>query len=184
MIRRRPDLLALIVAVTGTLAVVAFLLGDLLLSREREIDLGTARTEHFGTMLAEHTARTYEALDILLREIASDLSSNHPEWPTWESSRGWSYVAERHTRSLPQLRDLIIFGRDGEERFISTYFPPPRINVRDRPYFTAPEQGPSATSFGPFTGRNSGRPPHALPRRIDHAGGNLPGILLGRIEPR
>ncbi|MGB4914315.1 MAG: ATP-binding protein [Candidatus Dechloromonas phosphoritropha] len=183
MIRRRPDLLALIVAVTGTLAVVAFLLGDLLLSREREIDLGTARTEHFGTMLAEHTARTYEALDILLREIASDLSSNHPEWPTWEPSRGWSYVAERHTRSLPQLRDLIIFGRDGEQRFISTYFPPPRVNVRDRPYFIALEQGKLTTSFGPFIGRISGRYTYALARRIQDAGGDFAGIVAAAIEP-
>ena len=157
MIRRHPDLLALIVALAGALAVVAFLLGDLLLSRERELELGAERIEHFGVMFGEHTARTYEAVDILLREIATDLSSNHHDWPTWEASRGWTYIAERHTRPLPQLRDLVIFSRDGEQRFISTYFPPPRINVRDRPYFTALEQGTSVTSFGPFIGRGLGR---------------------------
>jgi signal transduction histidine kinase len=183
MIRRRPDLLALIVALASTLAVVAFLLGDLLLSRERELELGTARTEQFGTMIGEHTARTHEALDIMLREIATDLSSNHQDWPTWEASRGWTYVAERHTRSLPQLRDLVIFDRDGEQRFISTYFPPPRINVRDRPYFIALEQGTSATSFGPFIGRNSGRYTYALARRIDDAGRNFAGIVIAAIEP-
>ena len=183
MIRRRPDLLALIVALAGTLAVVAFLLWDQFLSRERELDLGTARTEHFGAMLGEHTARTYEAVNILLREIANDLSSNHQDWASWEASRGWTYVAERHTRSLPQLRDLIIFDRDGEQRFISTYFPPPRINVRDRPYFIALEQGTSATSFGPFIGRNSGRYTYALARRIEDAGRNFAGIVIAAIEP-
>ena len=183
MIRRRPDLLALIVALAGALAVVAFLLGDLLLSRERELELGTERIEHFGVMFGEHTARTYEAVDILLREIATDLSSNRQDWPTWEASRGWTYIAERHTRPLPQLRDLVIFSRDGEQRFISTYFPPPRINVRDRPYFTALEQGTSVTSFGPFIGRNSGRYTYALARRIEDAGRNFAGIVIAAIEP-
>ncbi len=88
MIRRHPDLLALIVALAGALAVITFLLGDLLLSRERELELGTERIEHFGVRCGEHTARTYEAVDILLREIATDLSSNHYDWPTWEASRG------------------------------------------------------------------------------------------------
>jgi len=183
MIRRRPDLLALIVALASALAVVAFVVGDLLLSRERELDLGAARTEQFATMLGEHTARTYEALDILLREIASDLSSNHQEWTTWEASRGWAYVAERHTRSLPQLRDLIIFDRDGDQRFISTYFPPPRINVRDRPYFVALRQGSAAITFGPFIGRISGRYTYALARRIQDAGGDFAGIVIAAIEP-
>lgn len=183
MIRRRPDLLALIVALLGTLAVVAFVVGDVLLSRQRELDLGAARAEQFATMLGEHTARTYEALDILLREIASDLSGNHPEWPTWEAGHGWSYIAEHHTRSLPQLRDLILFDRDGEQRFISTYFPPPRVNVRDRPYFVALEQGSPATTFGPYIGRNSGRYTYALTRRIDDARGKFAGVVIASIEP-
>jgi len=183
MIFRRPDLQVLIVALAGALAMVAFVLGDVLLSRKSELELGMARTSAFATMLGEHTARTHEALDILLREIASDLSSNHQEWPTWEASRGWTYIAARHTRSLPQLRDLVIFDRDGEQRFISTYFPPPRVNVRDRPYFVALEQGTSAITFGPFIGRNSGRYTYALARRIEDGGRNFAGIVIAAIEP-
>lgn len=183
MIRRRPDLLALIVALASALAVVAFVLGDLLLSRERELELGIARTREFGTMLGEHTARTYEAMDILLREIASDLSTNHQEWPTWEAGRGWTYIAERHTRSLPQLRNLIIFDRDGELRFMSAYFPSERVNVRDRPYFVALEQGAAAISFGPFIGRISGRYTYALAQRIEDSAGNFAGIVTARTEP-
>jgi len=183
MIRRRPDLLALIVALVSTLAIVAFVLGNLILSRDRELDLGIARTGYFGAMLGEHTARTFDALDILLREVATDLSNHRQDWPAWEASRGWTYVAERHTRSLPQLRDLAIFDRDGEQRFISTFFPPPRVNIRDRPYFIALEQGTSKTSFGPFIGRNSGRYTYALARRIDDAGRNFVGVVVAAIEP-
>ena len=63
MIRRRPDLLALIVALVSTLAIVAFVLGNLILSRDRELDLGIARTGYFGAMLGEHTARTVRGME-------------------------------------------------------------------------------------------------------------------------
>ena len=95
MIRRRPDLLALIFALVGTLAVVAVFISDLMLSRERELEQGERRVQHFGIMLGEHTARTFEAVDILLREVATDLSENHRDWDNWEPKRGWEYLADR-----------------------------------------------------------------------------------------
>ncbi|WP_153146697.1 ATP-binding protein [Dechloromonas sp. H13] len=183
MIRRRPDLLALIVALAGTLAVVAVFISDLMLSREREMAQGERRVQHFGMMLGEHTARTFEAVNILLREIATDLSENHTEWDSWQPSRGWEYLATRHSRNLPQLRDLILFDRAGEQRFISTYFPSPRINVRDRPYFVALELGDAAATYGPYIGRNSGRYTYALARRIHDGRGNFAGASFAAIEP-
>jgi signal transduction histidine kinase len=183
MIRRRPDLLAIVVALLGTLAVAAAFLGDLLLSRESELAAGERRVQEFGVMLGEHTARSFEAVDILLREIAADLSDKPHDWERWDQRRGYEYLAKRHSRSLPQLRDLILFDRQGLQRFISTYFPTPRINVRDRPYFVALEQGQAATTFGPYIGRNSGRYTYALARRIVDARRNFAGIAFAAIEP-
>lgn len=183
MIRRRPDLLALIVALVGTLIIVAVFISDLILSRERELAEGEQRVRHFGIMLGEHTARTFEAVDILLREIANDLSENHTGWHDWDPKRGWEYLAQRHSRSLPQLRDLILFDGTGQQHFISTYFPSPRINVRDRPYFAALENGDAAASFGPYIGRNSGRYTYALVRRIHDGKQNFAGAAFAAIEP-
>ena len=157
IVRRKPEALALIVALVGTITVLTVFLSDALLSRERELDLGERRIQHFSIMLAEHTARTFEAVDILLREMAADLSNNHQEWADWEPNRGWEYVAQRHSRSLPQLRDLAAFDREGNQRYISTYFPTPRPNVADHDYFTALAAGRDATTFGPYVGRISGR---------------------------
>ena len=183
MNRRRPDLLALIVALAGTLSVAAVFISDLMLSRERELDLGEQRVQHFGTMLGEHTARTFEAVDILLREIATDLTENQHDWENWAPGYGWDYLAKRHSRTLPQLRDLILFTRTGDQRFISTYFPSPHINVRDRPYFVALEAGNTATTYGPYIGRNSGRYTYALARRIQDARKNFNGVVFAAIEP-
>lgn len=183
MLRKKPETLALLVALISTLTVLTVFLVDLLLARQRDIDAGEKRLQHFGIMMAEHTARTFEAIDVLLREMSSDLSRNRSNWEQWDPSEGWEYVAQRHSRAMPQLRDLIVFDRYGNQRFISTYFPPPSINVKDRPYFVALENGAEAATFGPYLGRNSGRYTYALARRILNADGKFAGATFGAIEP-
>lgn len=183
MRKRKPESLALVVALVGMLMVLNVFLIDLFLSRQRDIDAGDRRLQHFGIMMAEHTARAFEAVDVLLREMSADLTQNQRHWENWEPGKGWEYVAQRHSRSMPQLRDLIIFDRYGNQRFISTYFPPPRINVKDRPYFEKLEAGLESSSFGPYVGRNSGRYSYALARRILGPDGRFAGASFAALEP-
>jgi signal transduction histidine kinase len=183
MVRKKPETLALIVALAGTLTILLVFLGDLVLARHRDLAAGERRLQHFGIMMAEHTARTFEALDVLLRETSTDLSQNQRDWEKWDETRGWQYIAQRHSRAMPQLRDLIIFDRLGNQRYISTYFPAPKINVRDRPYFQALEGGAEAATFGPYVGRNSGRYTYAIARRINSNGGSFAGAVFAAVEP-
>ncbi len=183
MRKRKPETLALMVALVGMLMVLNVFLIDLFLSRQRDIEAGERRLQHFGIMMAEHTARAFEAIDVLLREMSADLTQNQRNWENWEPGKGWEYVAQRHSRSMPQLRDLIIFDRFGNQRFISTYFPPPRINVKDRPYFERLEAGHDAATFGPYVGRNSGRYAYALARRIVAPDGRFAGASFAALEP-
>jgi len=183
VLKRKPETLALFVALIGTLTILMVFLTDLLVARHRDIEAGERRLQHFGIMMAEHTARSFEAIDVLLREMATDLSHNRRNWEKWEASQGWEYVAQRHSRAMPQLRDLIIFDRYGNQRFISTYFPPPHINVKDRPYFIALENGAEAASYGPYIGRNSGRYSYAIGRRINGEGGTFTGVAFAAVEP-
>lgn len=183
MLRRKPEALALLVALISTLTVLAVFLTDLVLSRQRDLEAGERRLHHFGIMMAEHTARSFEAIDMLLREMASDLTLSRRDWPAWEAGKGWEYVAQRHSRAMPQLRDLIVFDRQGTQRFISTYFPPPPVNVRDRPYFIALENGSESASYGPYIGRNSGRYTYAIARRIADAEGEFAGVAFASVEP-
>lgn len=183
MLKRKPETLALFVALIGTLTVLFVFLADLLVARHRDFEAGERRLQHFGIMMAEHTARSFEALDVLLREMSADLSRSRRDWEKWEPSQGWEYVAQRHSRAMPQLRDLIIFDRDGNQRFISSYFPTPRINVKDRPYFIALAEGAEATTYGPYVGRNSGRYSYAIARRINNEDGAMSGVAFAAIEP-
>ena len=61
MTRKKPETLALIVALAGTLTILIVFLGDLTLARHRDLAAGERRLQHFGIMMAEHTARTFEA---------------------------------------------------------------------------------------------------------------------------
>src|SRR5574343_1720429 len=183
MASRKPETLALTISLVGTVIVLLVFLADLVVARNRDLEAGERRLQHFGIMMAEHTARTFEAVDMLLRETATDLSHSRRDWEKWEASKGWEYIAQRHSRAMPQLRDLIIFDRLGNQRFISTYFPAPQINVRDRPYFIALEGGAEAATFGPYIGRNSGRYTYAIARRIGRNGSGFGGAVFAAIEP-
>src|SRR5574343_1085347 len=183
MASRKPETLALTISLVGTVIVLLVFLADLVVARNRDLEAGERRLQHFGIMMAEHTARTFEAVDMLLRETATDLSHSRRDWEKWEASKGWEYIAQRHSRAMPQLRDLIIFDRLGNQRFISTFFPAPQINVRDRPYFIALENGAESASFGPYIGRNSGRYTYAIARRLTGDNGGFNGAAFGAIEP-
>lgn len=183
MLKRKPEQLALTLALAGTLAVLIAFLVDLTLSYKRDIDTGEQRLQQFSVMMAEHTARAFEAVDVLVKEVATDLSHSRSEWPEWEAVRGWEYIAQRHSRAMPQLRDLIIFDQTGNQRFISTYFPPPAINVRDRPYFIALENGAPWSTFGPYVGRNSGRYTYAIAHRLSDTENRFAGVAFAAIEP-
>ena len=183
MATKKPETLALNVALIGTLTVIIVLVADLFFARHNDMDNGERRVQHFGVMMAEHTARSFEAVDVLLREVAIELSSSRQDWLKWDSTQGWEYLAQRHSRTMPQLRNLAIFDRNGDQLFISTHFPPPQINIRDRPYFIALEQGAQSATDGPFISRNTGRHGYAVVRRITGTDRRFNGIVFGGIEP-
>lgn len=183
MSRSKPETLALVVAMAGTVTVLVVFLTDLILTRHYDLEAGERRLQHFGIMMAEHTARTFEAVDVLLRETASDLTYSRRNWENWSPTHGWEYIAQRHSRAMPQLRDLIIFDRSGKQRFISSYFPAPDINVRDRPYFIELAGGAEQSTYGPYIGRNSGRYLYGIARRVANEQGQFAGAVFGAIEP-
>ncbi|WP_374326128.1 ATP-binding protein [Azonexus sp.] len=183
LLKRKPEKLALLLALLGTLTVLVIFLTDLMLSYQRDIDSGETRLKQFSVMMAEHTARAFEAVDVLVKEVATDLSVNRSDWPDWEAVRGWEYIAQRHSRAMPQLRDLAVFDGQGNQRFISSYFPTPQINVNDRPYFSALAKGAPWATYGPYVGRNSDRYTYGIAHRLTGPGNAFAGAAFAAIEP-
>ncbi|MGE5386240.1 MAG: ATP-binding protein [Betaproteobacteria bacterium] len=159
---------------------MAFFIG-LITTRIEEKEQAEQRLQHFSNMLAEHTVRSLDGIDILLREISRDLSENHPDWHGWNDNRGWEYIAD-HSRALPQMRDIVIFDESGRQRFLSGAFPAPAINVSDRPYFQSLARGVEATSYGPFVESGTGRYVYGLARRIRDRDNAFAGVVFGSLE--
>lgn len=183
MLRPKPDTLALIITFVCTVAVLAVMLSDLLLSRNRDIEAGELRLQEFSKMMAEHTSRSFDAVDILLREMAIDLSNHEFKWEAWSPATGWEYLAKRQTRAIPQLRDLIIFDRYGNQRFFSAHYPAPASSVSGQPFFEKLAGGADTATYGPYLGFGTSRYTYALTRRIVDRDKHFVGLALANMEP-
>ncbi|MBS1197490.1 MAG: ATP-binding region, ATPase-like:Histidine kinase N-terminal [Proteobacteria bacterium] len=179
---RRPKTLVITINLAVVLTVLVFFLVQLLYDRAGVLERTEKRLQHFTNLLAGHTERSFGGIDILLQELVIDLSQDRRDWQTWSEKQGWQYVAERHTRALSQLRDLILFDQTGRQRFSSNSFPTPDIKVSDRPYFKALQGGADKTIYGPFIGRYTGRYSYALAHRIKGDGNAFGGVAFAALE--
>lgn len=175
-----PLALALVAFAIATL--VGLLAVDLVGSRNIEINEATEQIEQHDRILAEHVARSLDSVEILLDEMRATLQEGQG-WQGWTQEVGHQRLKSRLSRSLPQVRHLLIFDADGFQRHTSFDEAPPVINVRDRPYFRQLADGAEKARYGPYIGRNSNRPTYALARRLTHANGQFAGVLMVAIEP-
>lgn len=148
------------------LCLCGLMLADLNQVRQQQLRQGEQDIRHFAILLAGHASRSLSAVDILLRQLRHDLQ-RQGNWWQWSARQGFDYLQLRHPRFLPQLRDLILFDQTGQQRFISTRFPAPVINVHDRGYFRQLLRGELMATDGPFVGRNSGQYTYGMAFRLD-----------------
>ncbi|MBI2308896.1 MAG: hypothetical protein HYU78_16540 [Rhodocyclales bacterium] len=171
-----------------TLGVIAlFLLAatmalDLVSSRRTEFNHATRQIEQHDRMLAEHVARSFDSIEVLLDEMRLTLQENG-SWLQWNAGTGHQYLKERLTRSLPQIRHLLLFDAAGNQRHASFAEVAPLINVADRPYFRQLADGAERARYGPYVGRNSNRPTYAVARRLTQGKERFAGALMVAIEP-
>lgn len=180
---RRPETLALLVALIGSLIVLAAFVVNLVLSRERELDSAGLRLQQTANLVADHTSRALDAVDIVLRDMAAELTGSQRDWHSWDAGRGWEFISRHHSKSLPQLGALWILDQQGELRHASSVFPVPQINEKDQPFFQALADGAPVVTYGPFVGRNSDRYSFGIARRLVDPLGQFAGIALAQLEP-
>lgn len=173
---------ALILGIAALLLLAATLTFDFVGSRRTEFEYGRRQIEQHDRMLAEHVARSFDSIEVLLDEMRVTLQGNG-NWRQWSADRGHHYLKERLTRSLPQIRHLILFDADGAQRHTSFANPAPPIKVADRPYFRQLQGGAERARYGPYIGRNSQRTTYAIARRLSTAQDSFGGVLMVAIEP-
>lgn len=172
---------ALVLGLTALILIATALALDIIDSRSTEFEHGMSQIAQHDRMFAEHVARSFEGVEILLDEMHLVLKDGR-RWQEWSDEQGHRYLKERLTRSLPQIRHLIIFDADGRQRHANFALPAPPINIADRPYFIRLQAGAEQARYGPYVGRNSKRPTYAIARRLAEPGNRFGGVLLAAIE--
>ncbi|MCB1915366.1 MAG: response regulator [Rhodocyclaceae bacterium] len=168
------------VCVSVLLAIFGY---DYYLTRGQQLDGGRRQAENYGHIFAEHAARSFYAVDAIANEMRLAIQ-RAGDWRTWPEARGHDLLSRRKTGALPQLRDFVVFDDGGAQRFHSSMYPAPTLNVASRPYFQALSGGMQRMRWGPFIGGNSGHLTYALTLRINHPDGTFAGVMFSAIEPR
>jgi PAS domain S-box-containing protein len=142
---------------------------------ETETELGNA-----ARALAERTARSFQTVDVVLRETA--------EWYAREGERSAPDLVHRalanRAAGLPQVSKLSIIDARGMQRYSSREFPAAALDLSDRAYFIDHRDRTAAALFvsEPIVGRSDGRITFALSRRLDGAAGRFRGVVSAIID--
>ena len=171
------------VVVLGALVILAFALSSAydawrsyryaLIATNREIT-------NTANALAEQTAWTLQAVDLLLLDTAR-----------WYSSDSRQIAPERlngilatRTVGVPQVRQVMIVDAQGNQLYTSLKKPLPLHNVSDRSYFLAQRDGTAAGMFmsEPLVTRSEGHAAVEFSRRLDDENGSFAGIVTAAVE--
>jgi PAS domain S-box-containing protein len=169
------------IVVLGALVIMAFAGSSAYdASRSYRYSVNATRREitNVANALAEQTAWSLEAVDLLLLDTAQSYRSDSipPE-------RIDAALALRIT-ALPQVRRIAIIDAQGNRRHLSGGSPAGNLNVSDRSYFTAQRDSAAAGLFmsEPLVSRTDGRAVVILSRRLDDELGNFAGVVTATVD--
>jgi len=154
-------------------------LGDVTMREAEENQVNMTR------MLAEHTTRTIEATDLILRAAVTLVGSRG--LPTDETTRGVirHRILERMA-NVPQVRALLVLDAEGRSILDSGTATVRPHDASDRDYFQAHRDRPDVGLFigEPLTGRLSGQPILSLSRRLSAPDGRFLGVAVVALDRR
>lgn len=164
------------------LLVAATFVVDTVASRARHLTRGAQQLQYASRMLAMHVARSLDGIEVLLDELEPQLTQlKHGQ--NWSPEQGHDFLKNHMTNALPQIRNLVIFNDEGDQRFASLGEPPRPINVKDRPYFIQLRDGADRVRYGPYINRNTHQAAYAVARRLESTDRKFSGVLLAAADP-
>jgi PAS domain S-box-containing protein len=171
------------VVVLGVLALLAFVgssaydawrsYGHSLVATDREIG-------NLANALAEQTAWSLQAVDLLLRDTARWYSHDIREIPPTSLDE----VLATRTAGVRQVRLITIVDAQGIQRHRSRGSSPPELDVSDRSYFIAQRDRTVTGVFmsEPLITRSENRPGFVLSRRLDDDQGRFAGVVTAIVD--
>ncbi len=173
----------IVAAVVIVLVVSALFTANIVTTRRVAIADAERTTANFSRLLAEHAARTIDAIERTL-EAAGEIHSEV------RAGRIDETEACRRMRELqavaPMLRNLVWTDAEGRAEVASTSPVLHGVSVADREYFVHHLQHPGHTAFiGQPVRARGGADEWVVPisRRLETSAGSFDGIVAGIVEP-
>ena len=135
---------------------------------------------NIANALAEQTAWTFQAVDVLLLDTARWYRSESGGVPPERINA----VLQDRTGSVQQVRQVMIVDAQGNQRYGSRGSAPPGHNVSDRSYFIAQRDGTAAGLFmsEPLLTRSEGHAALILSRRLTDEKGEFGGVVTAVVD--
>jgi PAS domain S-box-containing protein len=171
------------IVVLGTLVIMAFAGSsayDAWRSYRYTVDAIRREINNVANALAEQTAWTLEAVDLLLLDTAQSHRGDNRDIPPERVDAALAY----RITALPQVRRVALIDAQGNRRHVSGGSPPGNLNVSDRSYFTAQRDSPTTGLFmsEPLVSRTDGRAVVILSRRLEDEHGEFTGVVTATVD--
>ncbi len=180
ILRRRPSILAVILAMLFWLSLVA--LAAVLLWRAREQALESARLNNAALVqvLESHTARTFQTVDLSLAGVADALNLNAIP----KHDQRFRDTLRARLSELPHVRAIFVIGPDGYIIHDTDYPLTPDVSLADREYvgWHRDDPGLVRSVSAPLESRSELGWFLAVNRRIGRAG-KFEGIAVAAVKP-
>ncbi len=171
------------VMVLGVLVILGFVGSsayDAWRSYRHSVTANNREITNLANALAEQTAWTLQAVDLLLLDTARWYGSDSLLVPP-ERLNG---VLANRTAGVRQVRQVMIVDAQGNQRYGTLGIVPPGHNVSDRSYFIAQRDGTAGGLFmsEPLVTRSEGGAAVVLSRRLDDENGKFAGVVTAVLN--
>jgi PAS domain S-box-containing protein len=175
--------LRLRVLALGVLALIAFVgssFYDAWRSYRHTVIATDREISNVASALAEQTAWTWRAVELLLDDTARWYGSDSREI----APERLDTVLANRTAGLPQVRLITIVDAQGIQRHRSRGSSPPNFDVSDRSYFIAQRDGTAKGYFmsEPLVTRSENRAGVVISRRLDDDSGKFAGVVTAIVD--
>ncbi|MBL8707538.1 MAG: hypothetical protein JNM30_21990, partial [Rhodospirillales bacterium] len=176
-----------LIAIGIALSVAAMMLFGWFAGRLGDVTMREAEQNQVNMtrMLAEHTTRTIEATDLILRVAVTLVGTRG--LPTDEATREVirHRILERMA-NVPQVRSLLVLDAEGRSILDSATAVARPHDASDRDYFQVHRDHPDAGLFvgAPLVSRLSGQPILSLSRRLSAPDGRFLGVAVVALDRR
>lgn len=156
--------------------------------RDRAIRNAERELENVAAILAEHTGRAFQSLDLVQTSIAEAVEargvSNSTDLEREFGSQDVQQSLGAKISGLPQIDAITLIDIDGKLVNFSRYWPIPKVNVADRDYYQALRSESDLERFISEPVRNRGTGTWSIynARKLHSRQGDFVGLVLGAVQ--